>query len=246
MHRFAVILAAAGSSSRFHDPHYKKPFISLDHKAVWLHSAERFLNRSDVKQLIIVVSRDDLEEFTSRFGANLAVLGIDVAIGGEHRCQSIENGLQKVRAECDLVAIHDAARPCLADDWIDRVFTAGAKTGAAILAVPIDSTIKRAARGDVVEETVSRDGLWLAQTPQVFRKDLLARAFTLRGDFLPTDESQLVERLGHPVAIVQGSLLNVKITRKADLALAAACLKALPAPKLDAPLHPFADDHLWR
>ncbi|HMP79842.1 MAG TPA: 2-C-methyl-D-erythritol 4-phosphate cytidylyltransferase [Pirellulaceae bacterium] len=246
MPKFAVILAAAGQSSRFKDPHYKKPFITLNQKAVWLYSAEKFLNRSDVKQLILVIAKDDQEDFNSRFGANRVVLDFDVVLGGAERCQSIENGLKHVREECDFICIHDAARPCLADEWIDRVFEVGTKTGAAILATSIDSTIKRSRDGQRIDETVPRDGLWLAQTPQVFRRSLLLEAFAQRGNFLPTDEAQLLERCGHPVSIVPGSPLNIKITSKGDLTLAAACLKSLPAPKFDAPLHPFADDQLWR
>ncbi len=246
MPQFAVILAAAGQSSRFGDPHYKKPFASLNNKAVWLYSAERFLNRSDVKQLLVVIAAEDQEDFASRFGANRAVLGFDVVLGGAQRCQSVENALARVRDDCQYVVVHDAARPCLADEWIDRVLTAGVESGAAILATPIEATVKRSRDGRVVNETVSREGLWLAQTPQVFRRQLLQDAFAARGSFLPTDEAQLVEHFGHAVSIVVGSPLNIKITTKADLSLAAACLKSLPAPKFNAPIHPFADDQLWR
>lgn len=246
MPHLAVILAAAGGSSRFRDPHYKKQFAILNQKAVWLHSAEKFLNRDDVKQLIVVVSPADREEFCSKFGANLVVMGIDLVEGGSQRWESIQNALTRVRPELDLVCIHDAARPCLADEWLEQVIAVGRRTGAAILAVPVSSTVKRSRDGQKIDETVDRDHLYLAQTPQVFRRQLLIDAFARRGKLNPTDEAQLVEQMGHPVSLVQGSPMNVKITVKSDLALAAACLKALPAPKFDAPLHPFGDDRLWR
>jgi 2-C-methyl-D-erythritol 4-phosphate cytidylyltransferase len=248
MASFAVILPAAGRSTRFRDQYYKKPFAVLGGRAVWLHAAERFLNRSDVKQLIVVVAEDDREEFGRKFGANLAILGVEVCTGGQERSDSIQNALARVREEVDFVAIHDAARPCMADKWIDRVFTAAEATGAAILAMPIAATLKRAREGAaaVIVETVDRRGLWEAQTPQVFRRELIARAYAARGGASPTDDAQLVERMGQPVALVEGSPMNLKVTTKEDLRLAEQILKVLPKPKPDGASHPFADDDLWR
>jgi 2-C-methyl-D-erythritol 4-phosphate cytidylyltransferase len=246
MANYAVIVAAAGRSTRFRDPHYKKPFAVLAGKAVWLHSAEKFLNRSDVKQVIVVINEEDREEFSRKFGANLAIMGVEVCTGGAERADSIQNALAKVRDEIDFVAMHDAARPCLADKWIEDVFAAAAKSGAALLATPVSSTLKRAAPGGVVAETVDRRGLWEAQTPQVFRRDLLCRAYAARGDKPATDDAELVERLGVPVTLVECSALNLKITVKDDLRLAEQVLKVLPKPKLDGLAHPFANDDLWR
>jgi 2-C-methyl-D-erythritol 4-phosphate cytidylyltransferase len=239
--KFAVILPAAGKSSRFRDPHYKKPFAPLDGRALWLHSAERFMQRDDVVQVLIVVAADDRELFLSRFGANVAILGIEVVNGGAERMDSVHRALQKVRDDVDFVAVHDAARPCLANEWIDRVFSAAEKTGAAILGMPVTSTLKRVA-GDTIRETVARDDLWEAQTPQVFRRQLLLDAYRQHGDTLCTDEAQLVERAGHPLSIVRGSPINLKVTTKDDLKLASAALKAMPQPKSLGPLHPFAED----
>jgi 2-C-methyl-D-erythritol 4-phosphate cytidylyltransferase len=245
MATFAVILPAAGRSSRFRDPHYKKPFAMLGGRAVWLHSAERFLNRSDVKQVIVVVSPDDREEFSRKFGANLAIMGVEVCLGGAERADSIQNALAKVRDEVDFIAVHDAARPCLAEKWVDDVFAAAVKTGAAILAVPVAATLKRA-QGTTIAETVDRGGLWEAQTPQVFRRDLLIKAYAARAGASPTDDAQLIERLGVPVTLVEGSAMNLKITTKGDLRLAEQILKVLPKPKPTGGAHPFADDDMWR
>jgi len=250
MATFAVILPAAGRSSRFRDQHYKKPFAPLAGRAVWLHSAERFLNRPDVKQVIVVVAAEDREEFGRKFGANLAILGVEVCAGGAERADSIQNALARVKEDVDFIAVHDAARPCLADKWIDQVFAAAQQTGAAILAVPVSATLKQAAKdvkqGKVIAETVNRAGLWEAQTPQVFRRDLLTKAYAARAGASPTDDSQLVERLGAAVALVEGSPMNIKITTKEDLRLAEQILKVLPKPKPEGMSHPFADDDLWR
>lgn len=244
--KFSVILAAAGRSSRFKDVHYKKPFAILNQKAVWLYSAELFMKRSDVTQIIIVVSQDDHEDFVTKFGPNLAVLGIDVAIGGAERSDSVLSALEKVDAEADFVAIHDAARPCIDDEMIGRIFAAAVKSKAAIPAIPVNSTVKRSGDGQTIDETVDRTGLYLAQTPQVFERKLLEEMYANRGTLQPTDEAQLAESQGHPVAIVKGSPLNIKITTKSDLSFAKACLKAMPKPKLNTPSHPFGDDQLWR
>lgn len=143
MAKFAVIMPAAGKSSRFHDKNYKKPFAPLANRAVWLHSAERFLNRNGVIQVILVISRDDRELFNFKFASNVAILGIDVVEGGTERSDSVANALAKVKSEADFVAVHDAARPCICDQWIDSVFAAAEKSGAAILAVPVSGTLKR-------------------------------------------------------------------------------------------------------
>lgn len=245
MSTFAVILPAAGKSSRFKDPHYKKPFVPLDNRAVWLHSAERFVNRDDVKQLIVVIAPEDREEFQAKFAANTAILGIEVVEGGSQRSDSVAHALARVRPDIDFVAIHDAARPCLANEWIDKVFAAAEKSGAAMLAIPVRGTLKRV-RAGVIVETVDRQDLWEAQTPQVFRRDWLVEAYAQRGELAATDDASLIERIGHRVTIVEGSPINLKVTTKEDLRLAQQALKALPKPKLLGPAHPFADDDKWR
>lgn len=246
MPRFAVILPAAGKSSRFQDQHYKKPFAPLDGRPVWMHAADRFVNRPDVVQTLLVIAPEDREYFAEKFGGNAALLGIDVVEGGSERYESVARALERVRAEAEYIAVHDAARPCLAETWIDAVFAAAVKTGAAILAAPITSTIKRAGSDHAVTETVARDNLWEAQTPQVFRRQLLCDAYARRGSQPATDDAQLVERAGHKVTLVPGSPMNLKITTKEDLRLASALLKLLPKPKLAGPAQPFADDNLWR
>lgn len=246
MATYAVILPAAGKSSRFHDKHYKKPFIPLGERAVWLHAAEKFLNRDDVKQVLVIISPEDREDFHMRFGANVAIMGIEVVEGGAERSDSVRNALARVRDDIDFIAIHDAARPCLASEWIDEVFTAARETGAAILGIPVSSTLKRVAADNTIEATVSRANVWEAQTPQVFRRDWLVEAYAKAGRDPATDDAELVQRIGRRVKVVLGSPINLKITTKDDLRLAAQALKALPKPKLLGPAHPFADDDMWR
>ena len=245
MAKFAVILPAAGKSSRYKDANYKKPFAPLDGRAVWLHSAERFLARDDVKQMIVVISEEDKEFFTGKYGANMAIMGIELATGGASRAASVKNALAKVRDEIDFVAVHDAARPVFADVWIDTLFASAEKSDAAIFASPVTSTLKRAS-GKKITETVSRENLWAAQTPQVFRRELLLEAHAQDGASDATDDAELVQRLGREVTIVPCSPLNLKITTREDLKLAKLALKSLPKPKLDnnRPTNPL--DDMWR
>src|SRR5690348_691041 len=113
MSTFAVILPAAGRSSRFTESKRKKPFVELKGRAVWLRSAENFVSREDVVQTIIVVAPDDIEWFKEKFRPNLAFMNIDIVAGGAERFESVQNGLANVRANAEFVAVHDAARPLI-------------------------------------------------------------------------------------------------------------------------------------
>jgi 2-C-methyl-D-erythritol 4-phosphate cytidylyltransferase len=241
MASFAVIVPAAGQSSRFGDSRRKKPFIELKGRPVWVRAVEVFSNRDDVKQLLIVVSPEDIDFFKEKFQANLAFMAVEIVAGGKQRADSVKNALARVKADIDFVAVHDAARPLMVKQWIDKVFTAAEQSGAAIPATPISSTIKRVENGRIVE-TVPRDKLWAAQTPQVFRRQLLLDAYSRWDGSEATDEANLVERIGHPVTIVEGSPLNIKITTQEDFKMAEALLGVLPQEKSLRALHPFADE----
>jgi 2-C-methyl-D-erythritol 4-phosphate cytidylyltransferase len=246
MARFAVILPAAGQSSRFHDRE-KKPFVNLDGRALWLRSAELFVTRNDVVQCIILIAPGDQEMFRRRYGANLAFLNIQIATGGKERFDSVANALAQLNEEAEYVAIHDVVRPCLAPTLIDAVFAKAVKTGAAMLGVPVTDTLKRATPEGAVTETVSREGYWLAQTPQVFRRDWLLEAYARRGKLTQpiTDDAQLLEAYGKVVHMVNGSPSNLKVTTRDDLSLAEAILKSRPKPKDSGPIHPFGDEAQW-
>ncbi|HCS54554.1 2-C-methyl-D-erythritol 4-phosphate cytidylyltransferase [Rubinisphaera sp.] len=239
--KFGVILPAAGKSSRFSKNQRKKPFVDLKGRAIWLRAVEHFVNRSDVAKTIVVISPEDREYFTTKFQPNLAFMDIEVVDGGAERADSVLNGLAHLGNDIDFVAVHDAARPLLTKKWVDRVFAAAIEHEAAILGIPVTSTMKRVNKGRI-EETVSRDQMWLAQTPQVFRKELLQEAYDKRGEFQPTDEAQLVERLGVPVHIVEGSAMNLKVTTADDFRMAEALVDHLPKDSLPKTLHPFSDE----
>ena len=232
MSKIAVIIPAAGKSERFGDGE-NKTLAKLDGRPVFLRTIEHFINRDDVIQTILVVAGKELDQVRSKYGPNLGFMGVQLVEGGEERANSVAAGLERVKEEADLVAIHDAVRPCVSKGMIDNVFAEAAKTGAAILATPITGTIKRVTEAGVIDATVPRTALFEAQTPQVFRRQLIIDAYANRPEAAEavTDDAQLVEATGHPVSIVKSDPSNIKITTRADTALANAILKSRPRQK---------------
>ena len=176
--QFAVILPAAGKSSRFGDPKQKKIYAELDGRAVWLRAVEPFVNRDDVAQIIMAIAAEDREMFERRYRASVAFMNIKVIEGGADRTETVARALEFVTPECEYIAVHDAARPCLSHELVDAVFDAARAHGAALLAVRVADTIKRSRRRSSHNQArVPREQLYLAQTPQVFRRDLLLKAY---------------------------------------------------------------------
>ena len=243
MSKFAVILPAAGRSTRFSgkDQVRKKPFVELKGRAIWLRCAELFVSRDDVVQTILCVGTEDMEWFKNKFRPNLAFMDVEIVEGGAERVDTVQNALARVKSDVDFVAIHDAARPLLVKEWIDKIFAAAEKSGPVIPAVPVSGTLKRVGDGKRITETVSRENLWQAQTPQVFPRELLLHAFAKRDGFQATDEAQLMERIGVEVAVIEGWPMNIKITTQQDFEMAEALLNALPKKGLKT-LHPFSDE----
>jgi 2-C-methyl-D-erythritol 4-phosphate cytidylyltransferase len=247
---FALLVPAAGFGTRMGG---RKALLELAGKPILLHTLDRFLpflpahsslltphsSLRPLCQTILVAHPDDLAPIEAKWGALLreTYRVTDIVAGGERRQDSVRAGLARLRPEAELVAIHDAVRPFVAPDVIAAALDAADALGAAIVAVPMKPTVKRVAHGRIVE-TVERADLWCAQTPQVFRRKLILAAYghpepagegpfqesPSRPEGDATDDAQLVERLGHPVAIVAGSELNLKITTPEDLRLAEAIL----------------------
>lgn len=255
MLNIAVILPAAGQSRRFGAKQgQSKLSVEIGRKAVLLRAVELFANRAEVKQVIVAGDPDDMTAFRFRWGEPLGILGVTIVPGGRvERWETVRNALAALGDEITHVAVHDAARPVTDPATIDRVFEAAKSHGAVIPAVPIHATIKRveecvAAASDAdpldailggtgktgvkaqrVIETVPRKGLWAVQTPQVFERKLLERAYAqvssgkLNASQI-TDDAGLVEALGEAVVVVEGDAMNVKITLPQDVAFAEAVL----------------------
>jgi 2-C-methyl-D-erythritol 4-phosphate cytidylyltransferase len=238
----AVIICAAGESSRFGGPR-KKPFVDVAGRAVFIRSIELFANRDDVKQILLAISKEDEELVQIKWGANLKFFNVKLCFGGAERFETVSKAMELVRNDIELIAVHDAVRCCVTGKWIDDCFAAAEKSGAAILAAPVTATLKRA-KDKAIIETVERCGLYEAQTPQVFSADFLRKAYANLKNLDKSkisDDAQLVEALGHKVSIVEADSSNIKITYKTDIAIAEAILKSRPEPKPKGPAGPYIE-----
>lgn len=237
MTKTAVIIPAAGKAERF-GASENKTFAKLDGRPLFLRAIELFLNRDDVCQIILAVAPEDMETMKSKYAPNIAFMGVKLVEGGANRSDSVRAGLAVLDDEAEFVAVHDAARPCVTPEMIDAVLAEAAKSGAAILATPVTGTIKRVSESMTIDETAPREGLYEAQTPQVFGKQVLRDSYAaLDNEAQVTDDAQVVELAGHPVTVVKSDATNIKVTTKADMALANAILKARPrkaAPRMGA------------
>jgi 2-C-methyl-D-erythritol 4-phosphate cytidylyltransferase/2-C-methyl-D-erythritol 2,4-cyclodiphosphate synthase len=203
-----------------------KQFLDLGGRSLLQRSVAVFDRHGDVAQIVVVLPSDLV-------AAGRALVGdvsrpCAIVAGGDRRQDSVANGVAALAAQIDTVLVHDAARPFADAALIDRVLAGVRESGAAIPAIGVRDTVKRRAAGSSrVAETIPRGDVWLAQTPQGFRRPLLESAMALaRTGADATDEAALVERLGEPVAIVEGDERNVKITTPDDLATARAALAA--------------------
>ncbi len=241
--KVAVILPAAGLGTRMGRGSAettgtsRKQFMLLDGSPILVHTVRKFAASNRVTEIVIAVRGDDREWVSDMLQKDVRRIPLRVVEGGNSRQESVEKAFAVIAPEADLVAVHDAVRPFVELNVIDRAIAEAAEHGAAIVGiVPVD-TVKQVSgaqsTGAKVRATISREHLILAQTPQVFRYDLLRQAFEAarRDGFNGTDESSLIERLEIDVRVVLGSDRNIKITRPGDMDLARLFLERETAPR---------------
>ncbi|MEO8042749.1 MAG: 2-C-methyl-D-erythritol 4-phosphate cytidylyltransferase [Acidobacteriota bacterium] len=214
-----AIIVAAGTGSRFKSD-TPKQFLDLAGKPVLVHTIERVASAPSVDTIIAVVA----PEYVTELGGIGFSKPLRVVTGGATRAASVFNGLGSVEDDVEIVAIHDGARPFVSVDEIERTIAKAKEMGAACLVGPVTDTIKTI-RGNDISGTLDRNKLRRALTPQAFKIEVLRRAFEIGelGEDV-TDECYLVEKLGHPVELVEGSARNIKITHPEDLAMARAMM----------------------
>ncbi len=220
-----AILPAAGLGTRMAGPQPKQ-FMELGGIPILIHSLRAFAGVPRVQSIVVAVRKPEIE----RVQAQVAEFGFEARVrvveGGDNRQESVAHGLAAIPAQPDdVVLVHDAVRPLIDSATIDRTIDAVVEHGAAIVGLPAVDTIKqveRTAHGALITATIPREFVVLAQTPQGFRYGLLQSAFAeaTADGFIGTDEASVVERAGHPVAVVPGSAVNLKITQPGDLELA--------------------------
>lgn len=210
-----MILAAAGSGARFGSD-TPKQFLEFQGKPLYLHALQRFLTFSS--QIVLVVPADWMEPVQEQIREASLERQVVLESGAGHRQDSVYRGLNRLTDGIRITLVHDAVRPFVSTELISRVIEATRIHQACVPALPVRETVKEI-HDDVVVRTLDRETLQLVQTPQGFGTNLLKRAFeqAIKEGFYGTDESILVERLGHSVHVVPGDPANIKMTWKEDL-----------------------------
>ena len=220
--KVCALIPAAGKGSRMARA-VKKPYLKLAQKPILAHTIQRFEQNSAVDAIFVIVDRDDFSECHAAVLQPYRFTKVQALVeGGETRQMSVFNGVRALSADVDFVIVHDAVRPFVTDEIIFACLTAADECGAAVAAVPVKDTIKVANEDSFIVDTPVRDQLWAVQTPQVFRKSLLEAAHQAAQEhqLTATDDAALVEQLGFPVKLVEGSYANLKITTPIDLRVA--------------------------
>ncbi len=218
--KVTAIIAAAGAGRRMKADRPKQLLV-LNDTPILVYTIRKFDRCRLVDRIVVAAPRESVDEIRKLVSAAGFSKGVSVVQGGDRRQDSVATGMQHMDPDTTIVAVHDAVRPFVSVEEIEAAICEADKSGAAVLAIPIVDTVKQT-RKDTVESTLTREHLVLAQTPQVFRVEVLREAFerAKKDEYYGTDESSLVERMDHPVAIIRGSERNIKITRPGDLALA--------------------------
>lgn len=222
---YQVIIPAAGQGKRM-GAGKNKLLLTLEGVPVLIHTLKVFDSDLECSGIILAIHPDDEAEFKlllKEYGIHKVS---SLVIGGKERQESVYNGLKVLGSFEGVVLVHDAARPFIKAETIHALVEAASKQGGAIVAVPVKDTIKKAVNSQVIE-TVERSSLWAVQTPQAFRVSVLIEAHNkaVSEQFIGTDESSLVERLPHQVAIIEGDYDNIKLTTPEDLYFAKAILR---------------------
>lgn len=206
----------------------RKPLLTLAGRPLILHTLSRFA-ASQVRRLVLVVAESDISKYPALVQSDPKLSGLEFVFqaGGRRRQDSVRLGLTRLDPDCEVVVIHDGARPFVAPEIIDRCVEAASREGAVVVGVRASDTVKVVSPSRHVKETPARDSLWEIQTPQAFRTEIIREAFRQAPeDEEVTDDATLVERLGKSVCVLEGSRTNMKITAPEDLVYAEALLRS--------------------
>lgn len=213
-----VVIVAAGTGSRM-NMGINKQFIKLEGKEIIAYTIEKFYNNSNIEDIVVVVKEDEFEFFKEEILDKYNFKNIKIAYGGKERQDSVYNGLKLLDEKCDVVLIHDGARPFVSDKIIDKSIEEAKEHKAIVVGVPVKDTIKVIDNDKNIVDTPNRSVLWAVQTPQTFDYNILIDAYkdAFKNKFYGTDDAMLVERIGYKVKMLEGSYNNIKITTQEDL-----------------------------
>ena len=213
-----VVIVAAGTGSRM-NMGINKQFIKLEGKEIIAYTIEKFYNNSNIEDIVVVVKEDESEFFKKEILDKYNFKNVKIAYGGKERQDYVYNGLKLLDEKCDVVLIHDGARPFVSDKIIDKSIEEAKEHKAIVVGVPVKDTIKVIDNDKNIVDTPNRSVLWAVQTPQTFDYNILIHAYkdVFKNGFYGTDDAMLVERIGYKVKMLEGSYNNIKITTQEDL-----------------------------
>ena len=217
-----VVIVAAGTGSGIN-----KQFIKLEGKEIIAYTIEKFYNNSNIEDIVVVVKEDESEFFKKEILDKYNFKNVKIAYGGKERQDSVYNGLKLLDEKCDVVLIHDGARPFVSDKIIDKSIEEAKEHKAIVVGVPVKDTIKVIDNDKNIVDTPNRSVLWAVQTPQTFDYNILIDAYkdAFKNKFYGTDDAMLVERIGYKVKMLEGSYNNIKITTQEDLNIGSQILR---------------------
>ncbi len=221
-----AIVAAAGMGKRMKN-RINKQFLEIDGSPILAHTLKKIESSKYVDFIIILIKQSDIYYVGSILHEYRITLPFKIVYGGEERQDSIYNGLMNLPEETKIVMTHDGARPNVSVEKVDLAIESVFETGACTLANRVKDTIKVSSNGNTVDYTPNRDELWAVQTPQVFFKDILLKAYTqaYEENYYGTDDCFLVEKTGKKVKLILNDYRNIKITTPEDLVLAEALIE---------------------
>ncbi len=213
-----VVIVAAGTGSRM-NADINKQFIKLNDKEVIVHTIEKFYNNKNINDIVVVIREDEQEYFNENIINKYKFNNIKIAYGGKERQDSVYNGIKKLDDNCDVILIHDGARPFVTNSIIENAINEAKQHNAVVVGVKVKDTIKVVGENGNVIDTPNRSYLWSVQTPQVFKCDVITKAYedAYNNNYYGTDDAMLVERIGYDIKMVEGSYDNIKITTPEDL-----------------------------
>ena len=228
--RTAGIILAGGIGVRFQSElSRKKQFIKFNDEPLFFKALRCYDSSDQFGKIVISLPKEDIYYY-KKLVMNLSLKSkIDFVKSGKTRQHSVLNAFNKIKDVYDIVVIHDGVRPFIRKKWINKIIEQTYNFDGAIIAIPSSDTLKISKDKKKISKTINRDEIWCAQTPQSFKVSILKKAFqySIKNNFIGTDESQLVEKIGGKVVLVLGDTLNIKLTKKEDLIIAEAILGGL-------------------
>ncbi len=221
MSRITALVPAAGVGVRMNAAP-PKPLLAVKDRPIVIYTLETLQQHPLIDEIVLIFHKERLEEARALVKKHKLSKVARVIAGGATRKDSVRNGLEVVPSRTDLVLIHDGVRPFIDEASITRVIEAAQDGGAAVLGVPVKATVKRVDKRQEVDATLRRDELWEIQTPQVFERELIQKAYLRASKTAAPDDSALVEMMGKRVRVVMGSYFNIKITTPEDMVFAEA------------------------